>query len=135
MTFGSSSQEHMSRLRLQKFGAYIKSTWGIFKIIFWHIFIKTCKCKCYLPDVIVILEAYCWVNSLFLALTELWLVGSTQLFWSQLLSNLTDSKWICSTSNWMYNLLGLTLHLVICFNFLDPSHSLACFVFICNLSL
>ena len=35
----------------------------------------------FLPDVIVILEAYCWISSLFLVLSELWLAGSTQLLW------------------------------------------------------
>jgi hypothetical protein len=34
-----------------------------------------CKCNAYLPDVIVISEAYCWISSPFLALSELWLAG------------------------------------------------------------
>ena len=38
------------------------------------------KRKFYLPDVIVS-EAYCWVNSPFLLLFELWLVSPIQLSW------------------------------------------------------
>jgi hypothetical protein len=49
----------------------------------------------YWPDVIVILAAYCRISSLFLVLYELWLAGSTSLFWSKL-SKLTDSIWLIS---------------------------------------
>ena len=40
----------------------------------------TCKFVFYSPDVIVS-EAYCWISSPFLVLSELWVAGSTQLFW------------------------------------------------------
>jgi hypothetical protein len=42
-------------------------------------------------------EAYCRVNSLFLALSELWLAGSIQLFLFTILSKLNDSSWLFLT--------------------------------------
>jgi hypothetical protein len=39
------------------------------------------------------LKAYCWKSSL-LALSELWLTSSTQLFWFKLLFKLTDWFWV-----------------------------------------
>jgi hypothetical protein len=44
---------------------------------------------------------YCWINSLFLALSELLLAGPTQLFWFKLRSNLTDSNWLLLASDWI----------------------------------
>ena len=75
-------------------------------------------------------ETYCWISSPFLVLSELWLAGSTQLFWLKLLSKLTDSIWLLSASHWIA-LLGLKLTLAICSNLLAPSHSLAHSVFTC----
>ena len=69
-------------------------------------------------------ETYCWISSPFLVLSELWLAGSTQLFWLKLLSKLTDSIWLLSASHWIA-LLGLKLTLTICSNLLAPSYSLA----------
>jgi hypothetical protein len=54
----------------------------------------TCKGNFYSLAVIIILEAYCLISSPFLVLSELWLTGSTQLFWLKLLSELTDSIWL-----------------------------------------
>jgi hypothetical protein len=53
-----------------------------------------CKSNLHLPNGIVISAAYCWINSPFLVLSELWLAGSTQLFWLRLLSKNTDSVWL-----------------------------------------
>lgn len=39
-----------------------------------------CKSSFYLPDVVVILEAYCWISSPFLVLSELQLAELTELF-------------------------------------------------------
>jgi hypothetical protein len=69
---------------------------------------QTHTCKSYSPGVIVTSEAYCWINSPFLALSELWLAGSTQLFWLKLLSKLTDPNWLFLASHWIA-LLGLKL--------------------------
>ena len=68
----------------------------------------------YLPDVIVVLDrGLCWISSPFLALSDFWLVASTQLSWLKLLSKLTDSICLLLASHWIA-LLGLTLTLVIC---------------------
>ena len=52
-------------------------------------------------------ETYCRISSLFLFLSELWLAGSTQLFWLKFLSKLTDSNWLLSAFDWTA-LLGTT---------------------------
>jgi hypothetical protein len=44
----------------------------------------------YLLDVIVSSEAYCWISSPFLVLVELWIPGSTHLFW---LKTLLQTEW------------------------------------------
>ena len=84
-----------------------------------------CKCNFYLPDVSVILEICCWINPPFPALSELWLAGSTQLFW---LKAWLTSISLLSTSH-STALLGLGLTLSVCSNPLAP------YVFTCNLSL
>jgi hypothetical protein len=68
----------------------------------FHLYKK--KSNSYSPDVIIVLETYCWISSPFLALSELWLAGSTQLFWFKLLSKLTDSNWLLSASDWIAQL-------------------------------
>jgi hypothetical protein len=73
-----------------------------------------CKCNFYLPDVIVISEAYCWINSLFLALSKLCLI---QLSWPLLLSKLPDSNWLLLASDWIV-LPVFKLTLAVCSNFL-----------------
>ena len=60
-------------------------------------------------------ETCCWISSPFLVLSELWLAGSTQLFWLKLLSKLTDSIWFLSASH-LIALLGLRLTLPICYS-------------------
>jgi hypothetical protein len=55
---------------------------------------SVCKSNFYSPEVVVVSEAYYWLSSSFLALSELWLAGSTQLFWLKLLSKLIDSDWL-----------------------------------------
>jgi hypothetical protein len=42
--------------------------------------IKICESNFYLPDVNFVLEAYCWISSPFLVLSQLCLAVSTQLF-------------------------------------------------------
>lgn len=75
----------------------------------------------YMPDVIVISEVYFWISSLFLAPSELWLAGLTQLFWLRFLSKLTGSNGVFSASYW-FALLGKTssqlqkLHCTGCMN-------------------
>ena len=78
-------------------------------------YLKNCKSIFYLPEVIVILEAYCWISSLSLVLSECLIAGSTQIFWIKLLSKLSDTIWLLSASHWIA-LLGLKLILAICFN-------------------
>lgn len=77
-----------------------------------------------MPDVILISEAHCRISSPLLVLSELLLVGSTQLFWLKFLSKLTDSIGLLSASH-RKALLGLRLTLAICSNLLVPSYSLA----------
>jgi hypothetical protein len=55
-------------------------------------------------------ETCCRVRFPFLVLSELWLAGSTQLFWLKLPSQLTDLNWLLS---WPLNCLKLTF-LIIC---------------------
>lgn len=57
-----------------------------------------CNSDIYLPNVIVVSEVYSWVSSSFLFLSDLWLGGSTQLFWTKLLTKLPDSIWVFSSS-------------------------------------
>lgn len=76
-------------------------------------FIVRCKCNFYLPDVIVISEAYCWISLHFLALSEFWLAGLTQFSGPKLFSRLTDSNWLLSACSWI-SLLSLKLTLAIC---------------------
>jgi hypothetical protein len=63
-------------------------------------------------------------SSPFLVLSELWLAGSTQLFWLKLPSKLTDWIWLLLAPHWIF-LLSLKLTLPICYNLLAPSYSLA----------
>lgn len=95
---------------------------------------EECKINFYSPDVLVVLKAYCWVNSPFLALSELWLASSTHLVWLKLLPKLTYANRLLSASDWIA-LLGLRLTLTICSHLLAASHSMACSVFTCNLFL
>jgi hypothetical protein len=83
-----------------------------------------CKSNFYSLDIIVISVACYWITSPFLVLSVLWLVGSTQLFWTKLLSKLTDSNLFLLASDWIA-LLGLKLTLAVCSNLLVPSYSLA----------
>jgi hypothetical protein len=53
----------------------------------------------YSPDITVVLEAYYSISSPFLLLSELWMAGSTELFWLKFLSKLTDSIWLLSASH------------------------------------
>jgi hypothetical protein len=88
----------------------------------------------YSPEVIMVLEAYFWIISHFLALSKLLMARSTQLLWLKLCSKLNDSNWLLLASDWIA-MLGFKLTLAICFNLLTPFHSMTCSVFTCNLSL
>lgn len=60
------------------------------------------KCNFNSPDIVIFLEAYCWVHPLlFLALSELWINCSTQLFFFKLLSQLIESNCLLSVSDWI----------------------------------
>ena len=64
----------------------VRKWWGVSTILtpcFWK---WICKSNFHLPDIIVILEAYCFISSSFLALSELLLADSTQSLWLKLLS-------------------------------------------------
>ena len=76
----------------------------------------------------VILEAYWWISSPSVVLSELSLAGSNQLFWHKLLSKLYWFKLASLHFSWI-TLLGLNLTLAICSDLLAPSHSLARSVF------
>ena len=86
---------------------------------------EVCNCCFYSTDVIVFLEAYFWISSPFLVLSELWLAGSTQLFLAQ---TLLQADWFklafLSASEWIA-LLGLKLTLATCFNLPGPSYSMS----------
>jgi hypothetical protein len=87
----------------------------------------TVNVNVYLPEVIVS-QAYSWISSLFLALSEVWLAGLTLLhilfmFCFKLLFKLTDSIWFLLGSPWIA-LLGLKLTLVICCTLWLLIHSL-----------
>lgn len=96
--------------RNRKILSLSKRTWSYNT---WYIIIWLQNCKranslwkvCYSQDVIVIVEAYWWLRWYFLALSELWLVGSTQLFWPKFLSKTTDSNKLHLASHWI-TLLG-----------------------------
>ena len=83
-----------------------KWEWTGVKVIFtqqkwlssWRLIVKV---SFILLVISIISEAYCWISSPFLALSELWLAGSIQLSWLQLLSKLTDSIRLLSASHWI----------------------------------
>jgi hypothetical protein len=82
-------------------------------------------CDFYSTYVIVILEAFWWINLPFLQLSvRLIQVSSSG---SKLFSKLTDSNWLVLSLDWIV-LLGLKLTLAIPVNLLAPSHSLAYYI-------
>jgi Na+-transporting NADH:ubiquinone oxidoreductase subunit NqrD len=62
-------------------------------------------------------EACCWLSSPFLVLSELWQVGSTQLFCLEVLSKLTHSIWL-HPQPLTFDVLGPMLTLAVCSIFL-----------------
>lgn len=81
-----------------------------------------CKSNFYSPVIIVIWEAYCWMDSTLLVLSVFWLTDLIQLLWPKL-SKLTDSIRHLLVSYWIA-LLGHKRTPLICFNLLDTSYSL-----------
>ena len=101
--------------------SYIRRPEMLIFLIFSKIYTNSCENNFYFPETVVS-EAYCWISSPFLVISELWLAGSTQLFWLKLLSKLTDSICFSSSPNWIA-LLSPKLTLEICSNLLAPCFS------------
>jgi hypothetical protein len=84
-----------------------------------------CKSNFYLPGVIVISEASCWISSPFPR--SFWtLAGRFNSAVLKLLSKLADSIWLLSAVHWIaLKPSGFSRTLAICSNLLAPSYSLA----------
>lgn len=122
---------------LQLMNASNPSSWGS-NVLFWlrwvtlftcaWPFIHSCtnvwKCDIYLPDVIVVLEAYYWISSPSSSfVSDLRLTNWTQLLQLKLLSNMANSIWLFSASH-RIALLGLQFPLAICSKHVVIYHSL-----------
>ena len=87
-------------LNLEDFSIWVWVTWRRVKY-------GISNSNFYSPGVIAISEAYCRISSPFLALSELWLTGSTYGSLVKLFYKLTDSSWLLLASRWT-TLLGLS---------------------------